>query len=93
MPDSLPFVRKPRSGNPALPIDSKAEEPRASANFAVLGALHLDMPPRDVSRLLERHGTSLPRYLDAQRWRDVAASRERWPLLWVRRPKLPEVAS
>jgi hypothetical protein len=42
-----------------------------------------------VLRLLERHGVSLDRYLDAQRWRDVAASHERWPQLWTRQPRLP----
>jgi hypothetical protein len=42
-----------------------------------------------VDRLLERHGVQLARYLDAQRWRDVAASHERWPHLWSRQPNLP----
>jgi len=89
MPDSLPLVRKPRSGSNAQANHSEREEPKASTDFLVVGARQLDVPPRDVARLLERHGTSLPRYLDAQRWRNVAASRERWPQLWTRLPKLP----
>jgi hypothetical protein len=34
--------------------------------------------------LLERHGASLPLYLDAQRWRDIGAAHRRWPLAWSR---------
>jgi len=89
MPDSLPLVRQPRTGNPTLPVDSKSETAGAGAHTTIPRARHLDPPPRDVARLLDRHGTSLPRYLDAQRWRDVAASHERWPHLWPRQPDLP----
>ena len=89
MPDSLPLARHPRIGNRALSHDLKGEIEKASANTPIAGARHLDAPPRDVTRLLERHGTSLPAYLDAQRWRDVEASHQRWPRLWTRQPNLP----
>jgi hypothetical protein len=59
----------------------------------ILGARHLDVPPRDVDRLLARHGTSLPRYLDAQRWRDIETSHARWPRIWTRQPSLPGESS
>jgi hypothetical protein len=93
MPDSLPLVRKPRPGDRGAFPDRTGLEARVSANSEIVGARHLDALPRDVDRLLERHGTSLPRYLDAQRWRDIAASHARWPLLWTRQPNLPGESS
>jgi hypothetical protein len=92
MPDSLPLVRKPSTGKCGLiarDIGQISAEKRVSTNTDVVGARHLDVPPRDVGRLLERHGASLPLYLDAQRWRDIAGSRQRWPRLWSRDPKMP----
>ena len=89
MPDSLPLVRKPRPASPGAPARRSAQETTVGANTQIQGAQHLDAPPRDVGRLLARHGVSLPSYLDAQRWREVAASHERWPHLWSRQPNLP----
>jgi len=31
--------------------------------------------------MLERYGSALPRYLDAQRLREIRSSHERWPML------------
>jgi hypothetical protein len=42
-----------------------------------------------VARLLDRHGASLPQYLDAQRWRQIADAHQRWPRIWSRAPRLP----
>ena len=93
MPDSLPFARQPRPGNRGSFPDVISNRTQVSANSHILGAQHLDAPPRDVDRLLARYGTSLPRYLDAQRWRDIEASHARWPRIWTRQPTLPGESS
>ena len=45
------------------------------------GSGGLTAPPRDVDRMLQRYGASLPQYLDVQQQRVVASSMQRWPLL------------
>ncbi len=87
MPDSLPLVLQPRPGKRGERSHEMVEsaiQAKVSANNELMGARHLGPPPRDVGRLLERHGASLPLYLDAQRWRDIGAAHRRWPLAWSR---------
>jgi hypothetical protein len=43
-------------------------------------------PPRDVERLLQRHGVQLPHYLDVRRNASAKGWRERWTLLRVLPP-------
>ena len=52
-----------------------------SADIQESHTVCLAEPPRDVGRMLERYGSALPRYLDAQRLREIEASHRRWPLL------------
>jgi len=80
-PASSAGTRLPSSDD--LPI---AAEVSASK---IAGAKRLAAPPRDVDRLLVRYGAQLPRYLDAQRWREIDDSHQRWPLLWAKGPARP----
>jgi len=92
MPDSLPLVLKPRTGKRgaiARDLGGAGLEAGVSTNLTSVGASHLGHPPRDVARLLDRHGASLPQYLDAQRWRQIADAHQRWPRIWSRAPRLP----
>jgi hypothetical protein len=74
--------RHPSAGGLHPTVGNSSPEPTVNANTKIPRARPLAPPPRDVTRLLKRYGTSLPRYLDAQRWRDIGHSHQRWPLLW-----------
>ncbi len=89
MDDSLLPALLSSDGYSSSTLDPKGVKPTVSANGEIPRARPLAAPPRDVTRLLDRHGTSLPRYLDAQRWRDIGHSHQRWPLLWGRVPLAP----
>lgn len=93
MPDSPPPL--PAANAPSIDQDDHAtvvivevSADRYSAAPACLAA-----PPRDVGRMLQRYGTTLPRYLDAQRLREIEASHERWPLLRPAHPSGKDAGS
>ena len=81
MPDSLPLLplapgRKRNAKRPQEGVGTQV-----STDIETTGKCCLAPPPRDVGRLLERHGADLPQYLDVQRWQLIQESHRRWPLL------------
>jgi hypothetical protein len=81
MPDSLPLSTRSRQRKGTVSPQEDGQNRQVSANNIAGATCCLATPPRDVGRLLEQHGSSLPRYLDIQRWRQIQDSRERWALL------------
>ncbi len=86
MAESLLQDYQPSDGESPSSPEFTGSEYAVSANTNIPRARLLAAPPRDVTRLLKRHGATLPRYLDAQRWRDIGHSHQRWPLLWSTAP-------
>jgi hypothetical protein len=96
MPGSHTLLLAPLAGNSSAAVDFPGPGTSASTDQcdcvaaptrppahaeAVPAEPRLTAPPGDVERLLQRYGTSLPQYLDVQRQRAVARSRQRWPVL------------
>lgn len=81
MPDSAPPQTYERAANRDAFEETIGEIPIVSANISDSVSNCLAAPPRDVGRMLERYGSALPRYLDAQRLREIRSSHERWPML------------
>jgi len=81
MADSLPLSRSERAANRDRFKHDEQHSAVVSADSQSASATCLGAPPRDVGRMLERYGTMLPRYLDAQRLLEIQGSRQRWPLL------------
>lgn len=81
MSDSAP----PQTCQRAANLDSFEENigdiPIVSTDISDTGRICVAAPPRDVGRMLERYGSALPHYLDAQRLREIQASHQRWPML------------
>ncbi|HYA60253.1 MAG TPA: hypothetical protein VED85_07830 [Burkholderiaceae bacterium] len=81
MPDSAPPQTYERAANRDSFEQTIGEVPLVSANISDNGRGCLAAPPRDVGRMLERYGSALPHYLDAQRLREIQVSHQRWPML------------
>jgi len=81
MPDSAPLKTYERAANRASFEETIGDVAIVSANTKDGGHSCLAAPPRDVGRMLEQYGSVLPRYLDAQRLREIQSSHQRWPLL------------
>lgn len=81
MPDSGPLKNRQGAANRESFEETIGEVPIVSANIQDSGHSCLAAPPRDVGRMLERYGSALPRYLDAQRLREIRSSHQRWPML------------
>ena len=82
MPDD-PLLRScpTRAANRDTFFRDSDETATVSTNIERAAGACLAAPPRDVGRMLERYGTVLPCYLDAQRLRDIQSSQQRWPIL------------
>jgi hypothetical protein len=81
MPDSAPLQTYERAANRDAFEETIGDIPIVSANSSNVGGSCLAAPPRDVGRMLEQYGSALPRYLDAQRLREIQSSHQRWPML------------